>query len=314
MSTILVMAGYPAESFGELDGHTIIMPPLWTRFHREDMQKYLPKADALLASGRVNADMLAQAPNLKIIANCAVGFNNVDIAAAGLRRIPVTNTPFSVTLPTAELALALLLSVVRQIPQLDRHMREENTRPYFASGDHMALNLEGRRLGIIGMGRIGSKMAELARMLGMEVSYHNRHETVPGWLPPEDLIKTSDVISIHTPLNDETRNLLSRERLNMMKKGSILINTARGAVVDEEALCDLLECRHLYGAGLDVYPNEPHVNPRLKKLDNVVLQPHMGTNSVHARRNMAAEAAHNIAEFFAGRRPPSVVNPEIYDT
>ena len=312
MPTILVMSGFPQESLRELEGHTIIMPPLWTRFHREDMQKYLPEADALLAWGTVNADMLAQAPKIRIIANCAVGFNNVDVKTATLRGIPVTNTPYSVTMPTAELALALLLAVVRQIPQLDRRLREEDTRPYFSSGDYMALNLEGRRLGIVGMGRIGSKVAELSRMLGMDVYYHNRHETVPGWLPLDDLLKTSDVVSLHVPLNDETRGLLSRERLNLMKKGSILINTARGAVVDEEALCDLLEEKHLFGAGLDVYPNEPHVNPLFKKLDNVILQPHMGTNSVHARSNMAAEAAHNLAAFFAGRRPPSVVNPEVY--
>ena len=188
----------------------------------------------------------------------------------------------------------------------------------FEMGYDMGNTLEGARLGIIGMGHIGRKLKDMARAMGMKVSYYNRRPLPPAlsdlaaYRPLEELLAESDVVSIHCPLNQDSASLINAERLTLMKPGAVLINTARGGVVDMEALIEALSTGRLMGAGLDVYPDEPHVDGRLLKMPNVVLTPHIGANTVETRVKMAQACQARILDALSGRRPANVVNPEIY--
>jgi len=218
------------------------------------------------------------------------------VDAATRRGIPVTNCPDVTALPTAEVAIGLLLSVARRIGEMDRKMRSGPPENLFGMGRFMGMRLQGRSLGIIGLGNIGGPVAEFGRLIGMEVAYHNRRRLPPAqergarYLSLEELLQQSDVVSIHCPLTPATRNLLSARRLALMKPGAVLINTARGAIVDYEALARMIREEKLWGAGLDVFHQEPHVPEELLALDRVVLTPHIGTKTVEARNDMAQAA------------------------
>ncbi len=274
-----------------------------------DVRRILPECDAVLTFGLIDRAMIESAPNLKIISNYGAGYDKVDTVAAEEHGIPVTNIPDSTAYSTAELSLTLMLSVARRVCELDSAIR--NNEPCFSDPARMGRNLEGATLGILGMGRIGGLMAKWSESLGMRVIYHNRREVqgcAYGYRTLDALLAESDVLSVHCPLNDSTRNILSREKLAHMKKGAILINTARGAVLDHDALCDMLEDGRLGGAGLDVFPDEPNVPERLKVLKNVALTPHVGTHTLEARTNMAIAAANRILDVMEGRTPPNIVN------
>jgi len=294
----------------------VVMPPEGQKaFTREELLRELPDADALLACGRVDEEMLAAAPRLKIISNHGAGYELVDVAAATRRGIPVTNIPDQTAIPTAEMALMLLLAVERDLLRLNRMLREGKPEDCFGIGVLMGHSLEGQTLGVVGLGHIGLKMAELCHALGMKVVYHNRRprNDVPyEWMPLDDLMKTCDVLTLHCPLHESTKNLISRERLALMKKGAMVINTARGGVMDYDALEDALRRGDLGGAGLDVYPDEPHIPTGLLKLEHVVLMPHYGTNTHEARLDMVRACSQRILDALDGKRPQNVVNPEIY--
>lgn len=318
MADIIVTHGIPDSAFVILQGHHVIRPESGKAFTSEELLSLLPDCDAVLSCGRFSEEMIKAAPKLKIISNYGAGYDKIDVWAATERGIPVTNCPDCTALPTAEIAIGLLLSCARRIGELDREMRKVPPESLFGMGRFMGMGLYGRTLGIIGLGNIGGIVADFGRLVGMRIVYYNRNrlpyekEKGAEYLPLDELMKEADIISIHCPLTQATKGLLSAKRLSLLKPSAILINTARGAIVDEQALIDMLKEGKLFAAGLDVFSHEPHVAKDFISLDNVVLTPHIGTNTIDARNAMAHEAAIRILEVLAGRRPPNVVNPEIY--
>lgn len=289
----------------------------------ENRAVYLQKvkgADALVTDSRVvvNEEVFeAAGPQLKVVSNYAVGFNNIDVAAATRRGIVVTNTPGVVDNATADIAWALMFSIARRVAESDRMMRTKETwgwTPSFMQG----CDIVGKTLGIIGAGRVGTTMAKRAQGFEMEILYfdgfHNEYldkEMGACRVDFETLLKESDFISIHTPLTPETRHMMSTKQFKMMKPTAVLINTSRGQVVDEKALAEALRTRQIWGAGLDVYENEPNVIPELIELDNVVMTPHIGTATPDTRRGMAEIAAQNVLDIMAGKVTARLVNPEV---
>jgi lactate dehydrogenase-like 2-hydroxyacid dehydrogenase len=318
MAEIVITHGIPSKAFCLLNGLRLSCPEIGHAYTREELLPLLKSADAVLACGAFSSDMIDAAPNLKIISNYGAGYDRIDVAAATRRGIPVANCPESTSQPTAEIAIGLMLSCARRIGELDRKMRSAEPESLFGMGRFMGLGLAGRTLGIIGLGNIGRIVAQFGRMMNMRIIYHNRSRLAPDneqgaeYLPLNTLLEQSDIISIHCPLTRETNNLLSYERLSLLKPEAILINTARGAIVDYQALAAMLRDKKIFAAGLDVFPHEPHIPEELLSLDRVVLTPHIGTNTQEARNAMAQDACIRILKALSGRRPPNVVNPEIY--
>jgi glyoxylate reductase len=231
-----------------------------------------------------------------MIANYAVGYNNVDIPAARELGITITNTPGVLTEATADLTMALILAVTRRLIEGDDDVRRTG-RSEWEPLKWLGTSLQRKRLGIIGIGRIGTAVASRARAFGMEVVGVRRGDALDA------LLATSDIVSVHTPLSPDTRHLIDTAAIAKMKRGSFIINTARGPVVDEDALCDALQSGHLAGAGLDVYEFEPAVNPRLLGMPNVVLAPHIGSATFETRSAMARIAATDVFRFLNGEPP-----------
>ena len=276
----------------------------------------LATADAAvtLLTDRVDAAFLDASPRLRIVANVAVGYNNIDVAACHKRGVVVTNTPGVLTDATADLAMALILMTTRRLGEGERLIRSGSAWQW---GMFMMLGtgVQQRRLGIIGMGGIGTALARRARAFGMTIAYHNRSPIsaeVAGELDAErldldELLATSDIVSLNCPYSEATHHLIDGRALRMMRDDAVLINTARGPVVDEAALVNALREGFIGAAGLDVYENEPEVHPGLLTLDNVVLLPHLGSATVETRTAMAQLAARNVVEVLAGRAPLSAV-------
>jgi glyoxylate reductase len=272
----------------------------------------LPGAEALVCqlTDRVDAALLDRAPRLRIVASAAVGYEHIDVAACRARGIVVTNTPDVLTAATADLAWALLLAAVRRLPQAERSLRAGEFTGW-GFWDYLGGDLEGRALGIFGMGRIGRAVARRAGGFGMRVIYHSRSP-----LSAEDeralgaervdfdgLLARSDVVSLHAPLTPDTRHAFDRGALARMRPGSVLVNTARGPLIDEAALVDALRDGPLAAAGLDVFEREPIVHPGLLDLPNVVLLPHIGSATRGTRAGMATLAARNVRAVLAGDPP-----------
>jgi glyoxylate reductase len=301
--TVVLTAHFPRLARDILAGEfDVIEHPTEHGRSEEDMITILGEADAAitLLSDPITRRVLASNPNLRIVANFAVGYNNVDVAAARELGITVTNTPGVLTEATADLTMALILAVTRRVVEGDAELRAMGRCEW----DPLMLlgaSLQKKRLGIVGLGRIGSAVAVRARAFGMDVIGVRRGE------PVDELLATSDVVSLHAPLSDETRHLIDRESLARMKRGAYLVNTSRGALVDEDALCDALDSGQLRGAALDVYEFEPVVNPRLLSMKNVVIVPHIGSATDEARNAMARATATDVAIFLRGGRPVNVV-------
>lgn len=261
----------------------------------------------------------AAGPQLKLIANFGAGTDHIDVAAAQAKGITVTNTPDVLTEDTAEMTMALILAVPRRLIEGERLVRAgkwEGWGPTAMLGSRVS----GKRLGIIGMGRIGQAVAERARCFGMSIHYHNRRRLHPSvedaleatyWDSLDQMLPRMDVVSVHCPRTPATHHLLSAERLNLLRPNAFLVNTARGEVIDENALADLLAERKIAGAALDVFQNEPAINPKLLALDNVVLMPHLGSATVEARTEMGQKVLINIKTFVDGHRPPDRVLPNL---
>ena len=311
MATILITHGIPAAGLEALSGHEIIIPAPLSAFTVDELTGLIPAADAVIAGGKLPGEVIRAGKNLRIIANYGAGYDGVDVAAAADCGVPVTNIPDTVTDATAELAIGLMLAVSRRIGEMNLRLRREASDTLFGMGRYMGSTLKGRTLGIIGCGRIGSRTAENARALGMRVIAHSRHP-VPAHVAENadlpTLLATADVISLHCPATPETRHLLDAAAFAAMKDGAILINTARGAVIDHAALADALRSGKLAGAGLDVYPAEPVIPAELLAMDNVVCTPHIGANTAQTRADMAAACARQILDALAGRRPENIVN------
>lgn len=258
----------------------------------------------------VDEDVIDAAPRLCAISCNAVGYNNIDIAAAQRRGIVVTNTPGVLTDATADIAFALLLACARRITEGDRWMRT-HTFDGWSPMQMLGLDLVGATLGIIGAGRIGRALAQRCRgAWGMEILYHGRRrndafekETGAEFVSVERLVREADIISLHVPLTPETHHMIGRAQFAEMKPHAVLINTARGPVVDEQALIEALHARRIFAAGLDVYEQEPQVPGELLALDNVVVLPHIGSASFKTRARMAEMAARNLIDVLEGREP-----------
>lgn len=311
MATILITHGIPTAGLEALEDHSIMMPAPLTAYSMDELRVLIPSADAVIAGGKLPGDVIRAGKRLKVIANYGAGYDGVDVAAAADCGIPVTNIPWTVTQPTAELAIALMLSVSRRIGELNLRLRREEPATLFGMGRLMGNTLSGRTLGIIGCGRIGSRVAQIARALDMRVIAYGRHAIPPEVAEQCDLttlLATADVISLHCPATPETRHLLNAEAFAAMKDGAVIINTARGAVIDHAALVEALRSGKLSGAGLDVYPDEPNIPPELLAMDNVVCTPHVGANTAQTRAQMAAACARQILDALSGKRPESIVN------
>jgi len=278
----------------------------------EGWREELADADALLCllTDRVDAALLERAPRLRVVANAVVGYEHVDLRACAARGIVVTNTPDVLTEATADLTWALILATVRRLPQAERSLRAGEFHGW-GFWDYLGGDLAGATLGIFGMGRIGRAVARRAAAFGMRVVHHSRTPLAPeeeaalGAEPVsfDELLARSDVLTLHAPLTAETRHALGREALGRMRPGAYLVNTARGALVDEAALVDALRDGPLAGAGLDVYEREPEITPGLLDLPNVVLLPHVGSATRGTRTRMAMLAARNAHAVLSGRPP-----------
>lgn len=274
-----------------------------------------------LLTERIDAEFFDAAPRLKGYANYAVGFDNIDVAEATKRQLPVSNTPGVLTDATAECAWALIFSVARRVVESDSVMRSGTWTGWgplqFIGGD-----VSGKTLGIVGAGRIGTAMALKSRGFGMKVLYTSssgrKNDVLEGELGArlvsfDELLEQSDFISLHAPLTDDTRHLFDADAFTKMKKSAYLVNTARGPVINESDLVDALKSGEIAGAGLDVYENEPQMAEGLAKLDNVVVLPHIGSATISSRTNMATLAARNIMAMLDGTEPETCLNPQIYE-
>ena len=298
----------PAEGFTRLAGHTLYAP--------------LAEAEVLVSTfdKSVTREMIMSAPKLKLVTNFGVGFNNIDLEACRERGIRVTNTPQPVIEPTAELAFALMHDVARRTAEFDRKLREGKAEP-FGVMNNLSHSLYGKTLGIIGMGRIGQALARRALASGMTVIYHNRRplgdeamrrlgewalasgSQVPGaitYVSQEELLQTADFVSLNLPYTPEVKHLIGEKELQVMKPTAYLINTARGAHVNEEALVEALKRGEIAGAAMDVYEHEPQITPELLELDNVVLSPHTGTGTWEGRIAMCENVCDNILAWEKG--------------
>ncbi len=309
MADIVVTVGVPREGFSLLAGHTVHIPEDGREFTHDELMALIPQADAVIACKSLSGDVIRAGKRLKIVANYGSGYNAIDIQAAAACGIPVTNTPEETASATAEMTIGLMMAVVRRIGEMNLRLREPNAEPYFTMGYEMGHTLCGKHLAIIGMGHIGSEVGRIAEALGMTVTGLRRRD-VAGSLRDAvaDVIADADIVSLHCPLNDETHWLMDADMIAHMKQGSYLINAARGPVIDENALADALESGHLAGAGLDVYPDEPHVPERLKHFHNIVLTPHHSANTVETRRAMAEACSRQVLDVLDGKRPRNIVN------
>ena len=282
----------------------------------EDRRQGFAQADAVICTlaDPITDDLLAAATRLKIVANYAVGYNNIDVAAASRRGIVVTNTPDVLTDATADLTWALILAVARRVVAGDRWARSR-TWPGWAPTQMLGTDVTGKTLGIIGMGRIGQAVAQRAQGFRMPVLYASRRpcSSPPGistWThrPLENVLRQSDFVSLHVPLSETTRHLIGSRELAMMRSSAFLINTSRGPVVDEAALIGALQQGTIAGAGLDVYEREPLITAGLETLPTVVLLPHLGSATQQVRIKMGMLCVENIAEVLRGRPPLNPVN------
>lgn len=304
---IVCTTALPLEGFARLDGEQLLMPSD-DRMSDEQIMHALADADILISTFdyKITRPIIDAAPQLRLIANFGVGYNNIDLAACRERGIRVTNTPLPVIEPTAELAFALMHDVARRTSLFDRQLRVGKAEP-FGVMNNLGHSLYGKTLGIVGMGRIGLALARRAMASGMTIIYHNRHEIHPAELMAKhieatyvslpELLQKADFVSLNLPYTSDVHHLIGESELRLMKPTAYLINTARGAHVDEHALVRALEEQWIAGAAMDVYENEPAISPELLKMDNVVLSPHTGTGTWEGRIAMSQNVAENIIAF-----------------
>jgi len=324
MAKIFVTRKIPGEHIQKLKdaGHEVGVSEFDRPLTQEELVEKVKGADAFLCllTDRIDGDLMdASGPQLKVISNYAVGFDNVDVKAATDRGIVVCNTPCEeVNEAVAEHTWALILSLSRRIVEADEAVRRGAYKGW-EPDIFVGTSLIGKTLGIVGLGRIGSMVARRARGYKMTVLYNKRtpdpeieKELEVIFASLGELLGKSDFVSLHVPLTDETRHMINHETLGKMKKGSYLINTARGSIVDEHALVEGLRSGHLAGAGLDVYDNEPNIDPELIGMENVVLTPHIASATWEAREKMGQLAVDAILKTLSGEKPENLINQEMW--
>ncbi len=310
---VLLIANILETAFGELYSSYDVTAPKHGTFTHEEILQNIEGCEAIVSmffGPKIDREIMQRAKSLKIISQFGVGFDNIDVEAANKLGITVTNTPDVVTEPTAELAMGLIYALARKISFNDRALREGSI--LWGPMQNLSTSLCGKTLGIIGMGRIGQSLARRAHASGMNIVYHNRNRlaTQTEWmydasyLELDELLVSSDVVSINAPANKQNLNLVGARELGLMKPTALLVNTARGTLVDEGALIKALETGQIAGAALDVYhKGDGHVPSEFLAMDNVVCVPHIGTQTLETREQMAHGATTNILNFFAGDKP-----------
>lgn len=309
MARILVTTDLPG-GLGPLEGHAVDQRAAMTH---GDLVRSVPGARGLLCllTDRIDAEVIAAAGDLEVIGNIAVGYDNVDVEAATRRGIAVCNTPGVLDETTADLAFALILAASRRLREAEMDLRAGGWSGW-AIDQYLGHDVHGATLGLVGYGRIGRAVARRAAGFDMDVLHHCRTATgEAGYVADlHELLARSDIVSLHVPLTDETHHLIGRAELGRMPSHGILVNTARGPVVDEDALVEALEDGTVFAAGLDVHEHEPQVHPGLVDRPDVVLLPHIGSATVATRTAMVRTAAEGVADVLAGRTPAHLVNPQ----
>jgi gluconate 2-dehydrogenase len=282
-------------------------------------QKLVDKDGVMCAlTDRIDAGLLERCPRLKVVANIAVGYNNIDLATCTARGIMATNTPGVLDDSTADLAWALMLGAARRLTELERRVRAGEWKGWRLK-QWLGIDVHHATLGIFGMGRIGQAIARRAAGFEMKVLYHNRKRVAPdierrcnaAYAAKDDLLRQSDFVVLQVPYSTETHHLIGARELKLMKPTAILVNSTRGGVVDDAALIAALKDGTIRAAGLDVFENEPRLDPGFFGLDNVVLMPHIGSSTEATRRAMAMTAAQNLVAALAGAAPPNLLNPQV---
>jgi glyoxylate reductase len=295
-------------------GHDIVMREDGSSLSANELVRQAAECDGIVChlTDRIDVAVLesGRSGKLRVVANAAVGYDNIDVASASAMGITVCNTPGVLDDTTADLAFLLILAATRLTTDAERDLREGRWTGW-GFGTHLARDVHGATLGLVGFGRIARAVAKRANGFDMEVIHTARHDTgVSGFVPTlDELLERSDIVSLHVPLSESTRHLIGAVQLARMKPTAVLINTARGPVVDEDALADALENATIYGAGLDVFDGEPKVNPRLLSAPRATLLPHIGSATIATRTRMARLACQGVSDVLAGRTPPNVVLP-----
>jgi glyoxylate reductase len=313
VSRVLVTRQLPDRGLDPLiaAGHELLQRVGDAPYSADELVGLAAEVDAIVCilTDRIDAAVLrAGAPRLRVVANVAVGYDNIDVTTATELGIAVCNTPGVLDETTADLAFLLILAACRRATDAEVDLRAGRWTG-FHIGDFLGVDVHGATLGIVGYGRIGRAVARRAAGFGMEVLHHTRSDTgVTGWVGAlDDLLPRCDIVSLHVPLHDATRGLIDARRLALMKPSAVLVNTARGPVVDEEALAVALEDGTIFAAGIDVYEREPAVHPRLLAAPHAVLLPHIGSATEATRRRMAQLASEGAVAVLAGLRPANLV-------
>lgn len=325
MAKIFVSRQIPGHALDTLtdSDHEVVISEYDRPLTPEEFLQGAKGADAVLSllTDHLNGDVIdAIGPQLKLISNYAVGFDNINLQEATDRGVVVTNTPSDeVNQAVAEHTWALVLALARRIVEADESTRRGSYRGWEPS-TFLGASLKGKTLGIIGLGRIGGMVAKMARGFDLQVLYQKRApdleiEKALGvkFASLDELLQSSDFISLHLPLTEETRHLINAETLTRVKKGALLVNTARGAIIHEQALVDALRQGLLGGVALDVYDNEPNINPELISMGNVILTPHIASATLEARNKMGEQAVSAVLDTLSGTKPANLVNPEVWD-
>jgi len=317
MKKILVTYDMFREGFSELEERYEVTFPDGRDFTYEEVYKMIPQYDVIcpMFDFPVDKKLIDHAEKLQLIANYAVGYNNIDVLYALGKGLTVANTPDPVTAPTANLALGLMLDTARRITECDRKLRTLGHDMKIGVLENLGVAVSGQTLGILGMGRIGKALATRARACDMDIIYHNRRPMSPEeearydvtYVSKEELLKRSDFVSLNVPYSKETFHLIGEDELKQMKSSAILINTGRGPLIDEHALIHALQNNIIRGAGLDVFEFGDYPSPELLEMDNVVLTPHIGTQTTETRVIMARTVSNNVIGFFEEDRPVSRV-------
>ena len=320
MKKVVVTREMFDETIEYLDQHVSVVSNQTDRsIPRDELIALLQDADGMqsYSSDRVDAELLERCPSIRAVCNTAVGYNNIDVDACTRHGVMVTNTPGVLDDSVADYAIGLMIATCRRMSEGERYLRKGDWKTVYLK-QTLGKDVHGATLGIVGFGRIGQAIAKRARGFDMSILYHTRNSVAPDieqalgaqYVSKEDLLRQSDIVMLILPYTPETHHFIGAQELAMMKPSAVLINMARGGIVEDAALIEALRARTIWAAGLDVYENEPNLNPGFLELQNAVLSPHIASASESTRRAMAMTAAKNLVAALGGEQPPNLINPD----